>query len=809
MNSVFEDVRYAVRTLRKAPAFAAIAVLTVAVGVGVNSTVFTILKDQVLRPLPGVAEAGQLVAVHSLARSGEAWPFSFPDYRDFRERDRVFAGLAVSSARAMSVTVGERAERVWGELVSGNTFSVLGVGAAAGRVLTPEDDRVPGAHPVVVISHEFWQSRLGGEGRAVGRTIHVGRRPYTIVGVTPAGYRGSIVGLELQLFVPVAMAEDFAPAQNILEDRNSQWLVAQGRLRAGVTFEEARAATQVLSEQLAREYPNPGIEKRAHLVPLWQSPFGSQTLLVPIFSVLMLLMSVVLLVVCANLAGLLLARAVGRQREMAIRLAVGATRGRLIRQLLTESAVVSLAGGALALLLSWWAGDYFSSLRIPTTFPGVIGARVDALTFAFALGLSLLAGTAFGLAPALQASRVSLVPGLKQEAGGEFRSSRLRNLLVVAQVALSLVLLITAVLVVRSQKNAGRVHLGFDPQHMHVFSMDLQPNGYSEAEGQAFYARLLERVEAMPGVESASLAQFLPLLVVGGSTRGVEMEGYTPGPRESMSFHYNIVSAGYFRNLRMGLAEGRWFGPQDGPQSPPVALVNATLARRFWPGRSAVGRRLRVGQRWREVVGVVRDSKYIFITEDPMPYFYTPLAQEYSPDMTLLVRASGDSRSAAAAARSAAQELDRTLPLYNARPLEQHLELSMTGFRLTLNFLGVAASQALVLVAIGIYGVVSFSVMQRTREIGVRMALGAQPRDVLRLVLGRGGRLALAGAALGCLLGLGAARVVQGLLFGVSGADPLTFAGMALVTTVVALAASYLPARRAMRLDPMAALRHE
>ncbi len=809
MNTLLQDIRYAVRTLRKAPGFVLVAVLTVAVGVGVNTTVFTMLKGLVLRPLPGVAGAQEIVVLHSVSRGGEAWPLSYPDYRDFRDRNEVLAGLALSAVRPMSVTVKDQPERVWGELVSGNFFSTFGVGAAAGRAIGPEDDRAPGGHPVLVLSHEFWMSRFNGDPGVVGRSLHVGSRPYTIVGVTPPGYRGATVGLALQVFAPMAMAADFTQSGNILEDRNSQWAVAQGRLRPGVTFAQAAAALGVLGEQLEKEYPNRGIRQRAHLIPLWQSPFGSQTLLVPVFSVVMVLMGIVLLVVCANLAGLLLARAVGRQREIAIRLAVGATRWRLIRQLLTESAVVALAGGAVALLFSLWAGDYFTSMNIPTPFPAVLDADFDGLTFTFALALSLLAGAAFGLAPALQATRLNLAPALKQEASGEVRSSRLRNGLVVAQVALSLVLLITAVLVVRSQKNAGQVNLGFDARNVQLLSLDLQPNGYTPVAGREFYARLVERVEALPGVESASLAAYLPLLVIGGSSRGVEIEGYTPGPQESMSFHFNVVTPGHFRNLRMGLAEGRGFGPQDDAQAPPVALVNETLARRYWPGQGAVGRRMRVGRTWRLVVGVVRDSKYLYHTEDPMPYFYTPLAQDFDASMTLFVRTRGDAAAALAAVRKEAQALDGNLPLFNVRPLEEHMQFSMGGFGLALDFLSVAAAQALALVAIGIYGVISFSVMQRTREIGVRMALGAQPRDILRLVLGRGLRLALAGAALGCLLAVGSAQVIAGLLFGVSGTDPLTFAGMALVTTAIALAATYFPARRAMRLDPVAALRHE
>jgi predicted permease len=344
---------------------------------------------------------------------------------------------------------------------------------------------------------------------------------------------------------------------------------------------------------------------------------------------------------------------------------------------------------------------------------------------------------------------------------------------------------------------------------VHTFELDLQPSGYAESHGQALYARLVERVEALPGVESASLAAFLPLLVVGSSSRGVEIEGYTPDPQESMSQLYNVVTPGYFHNLGIGLVEGRLFGAQDGAKAPPVALVNETMARRFWAGRSPVGRRLRIGQTWREVVGVVRDSKYLHQTEGPTPYFYTPLAQEYTANMFLFIRTRGDSAQSIAAVRREAQALDRNLPLFNVRPLEDHMRMSMMGFELALNFLGVAATQALVLVAMGVYGVVSCTVMQRTREIGVRMALGAQPRDILRLVLGRGGRLALAGAGLGCLLGLGTARVVEGLLFGVSGTDPLTFAAMALGTSTVALVASYVPAHRAMKLDPMTALRHE
>jgi predicted permease len=812
MRTLWQDARFGLRMLAKSPGFALVAALTLALGIGANTTIFTMLKSMILRPLPGVRTAEQLVVVVQRTVEGHPWTFSYLDYKDLRDRNQVFESLAGSSPVALSVRFGEKAERTWGEVMTGNNLEMLGVHAALGRLLTPDDDRTPGAHPVAVVSYRFWSTRMGGDPNVIGKTLFIGTVPFTVIGVTDPAYHGSTVGLTLDVYVPAMMVHEVVPAWDFLGHRDSGWLLLQGRLKPGISFAQARASLRVVGAQMLKEFPNRQIREKTELLPLSRSPFGGQAILFPVLTVVMVVVGIVLLIACSNVANLMLARAAGRVREIGIRQALGAGRWRLVRQLLTESVLVSLLGGAASVALSLWASQHFANLKIPAPYPVVLDANFDGGVFAFTLLLAVLSGVVFGLAPALQASKTDLLHALKEETGSrKFTRSRLRSGLLVAQVALSLVLLIGAVLVLRSGGFAARIDVGFDPDNVVVSAMDVAASGYSADAGRAFYRRLLEQVRALPGVESASLSENLPLQVIGGSSTMVDVEGYTPQRNEDMSFHYARISPGYFANMRIRTIAGRDFDEHDDKNSADVAIVNQQFARRFWPGQEPLGHRIRIHDRWRRVVGVVHDVKVETLTEEPTSYVYMPLEQAYTGDMIVQARAA----SAAAvpgvlgAIQKTVQDMDPNLPVFNTRTLRQHMEFAFVSYGLTSELLGVAGLQALVLAGIGIYGVIAFLVTQRTREIGIRMALGAQAGDVVRVLLWQGMRMALLGAAIGLVLAAAATRAMGALLYGVSARDPLTFAGVTVFLLGVAALACYLPARRALRVDPIVALRYE
>ncbi len=812
MRTLWQDARFGLRMLGKSPGFALVAALTLALGIGANTTIFTMLKSMILRPLPGARAADQLVVVVQRTVGGNPWTFSYLDYKDLRDRNQVFESLAASTPAPLSVRYGEKAERTWGEVMTGNNFEMLGVRAAMGRLLTPDDDRTPGAHPVAVVSYRFWSTRMGADPNVIGKTLFIGTMPFTVIGVTDPAYHGSTVGLTLDVYVPTMMSREVIPAWGFLGHRDSSWLLVQGRLKPGIGLAQARASLHVLGAQMLKEFPNRQIREKTELLPLPRSPFGGQSILFPILTVVMVVVGIVLLIACSNVANLMLARAAGRAREIAIRQALGAGRWRLVRQLLTESVLVSLLGGAASIALSLWANQHFANLKIPAPYPVVLDANFDGGVFAFTLLLAVLSGVVFGLAPALHASKTDLVHALKEETGSrKFARSRLRSGLLVAQVALSLVLLIGAVLVLRSEGYATKIDVGFDADNVVTSAMDLTASGYSADAGRTFYRRLLERVRALPGVASATLSETLPLHVIGGASETVDVEGYTPQRNEDMAFYYARISPGYFANMRIRMIAGRDFDEHDDKNSAAVGIVNEQFARRFWRGQNPLGHRIQINNQWRRVVGVVHDVKVETLTEEPTSYVYMPLEQAYTGDMIVQARAA----SAAAAPevlgaiQKTVHEMDPNLPVFNTRTLRQHMEFAFVGYALASELLGVAGLQALVLAGIGIYGVIAFLVTQRTREIGIRMALGAQAGDVMRVLLWQGMRMAFLGAAIGLALAAGATRAMGALLYGVSARDPLTFAGVTVFLLLVAALACWLPARRAMRVDPIVALRYE
>ncbi len=827
MQTLWQDLRYGARMLWKQPGFTLIIALTLSLGIGANGVIFSLVNALLLRPLP-VEKPEEFAAVYtSDFSSGDFGATSYPDYVDFRDRNRVFAGLVAYQPQPLSLNIDGANERMFGEIVSGNYFSALGLKTALGRGFLPEEDRTPGERAVAVISHKLWQTRFGGAPATVGRSVKINGHPFTIVGVAPEKYAGLLRGFAADWWIPAMMMRQAAPGSDNLTERGSRSFLVMGRMKRGVTFQQAQADFNSIAAQLYKEWPQKweNILRQSRSVTL--TPESESRLLpymrMPIVIFMALLMSVAglaLLIACANIANLLLSRATARRREIAIRLALGAGRWRLIRQLLTESVLLAMIGGGAGLLLAVWGADLLMTFKPPLPFPIELDLQGDWRVFGFMFGLSLLTGIVFGLTPALAASRPDVIGSLKDETGAANtggQRGRLRGALVVTQVALSLLLLICAGLFLRSLRNASSIDPGFDADNLLALSMDLQLQGYDETKGRNFTDQLLDRVRSLPGVVSASLTDQLPLGLDGGARRGMTIEGYTAQPGESTEINSSFVSPGYFETLRIPLLQGRTFQNQDNANAPGVAMINEAFARRYWPGRQPLGKRIQMGAvrsgvndaPYMTVVGVVKDGKYATLSEEATPFIYLNLAQNYGPSPTLIARTRGNPLDSLPAVRGEAAALDKNLPLYDVKTMRQHLGLALLPARLAGSVLGVFGLVALTLAAAGIYGVMAYSVAQRTREIGIRMALGANARDVLRLVARQGMTLVLVGMAIGITAALAMTQLLKSLLFGVSATDPLTFVAIALLLASVALLACWIPARRATKVDPMVALRRE
>lgn len=820
MGTLRQDFRYAVRTLLKRPGFVVLAVLSLGLGIGANTAIFSLVNLVLFRPLP-VAAPEQLYSVAVRGRDDGVLAFSYPNYVDFRDRNEVLAGLIVHRFAPMSLSRNGQNERVWGYLVSGNYFDVLGVKAALGRTFTSDDDRTKLASPVAVLSYGCWRRRFGGDPSVVGRDVLINSHSFKVVGVAPEGFVGTEMIYTPEIWVPMMMQPWIEPSYNWLDARGTQNIFATGRLKPGVTRAQAEASLNLLAAQLGREYPDENEGQRIELVspgfiiPALRSGFVS-------FSwVLMAAVGLVLLIACTNLANLLLARAAERRREVAVRLALGASRWRIVRQLLTESLLLAVVGGAVGVALAVWMLDLVAAFQPPVDFPLTVDLRVDWRVLAFAFLASLVTGVLFGLAPALQAAKTELVSALKDAAlQSGMRRSRLRSGLVVAQLAFSLVLLVAAGLVVRALQQVQTMSPGFDVRNGLLASVDLGLQGYDQARGLNFQRQLVERVEVLPGVKAAALTSFVPLSLNYSAT-SIFVEGQAPVRGANVpTAMYASVSPRYFEAMGIALARGREFTAQDNEQSTRVAVVNETFARKFFPGANAVERAIgkRVSSRgvdgpFVQIVGVARDGKYFHIGEDDRPFIYYPLRQEYEASVTLVVRSSGEPQALIGAVRGEVQKLDANLPVFGVKTMAEHLGLSYFPARVAAALLSSFGLLALALAGIGIYGVTSYAVAQRTREIGVRVALGARRRDVLRLVLGQGMVLIGIGLVAGLVVGLAAAfaltRLMTNVLYGVSLTDPLVFALVVLLLVGVALAACLVPARRATKIDPMVALRYE
>jgi predicted permease len=812
MGALWQDVRYALRVLLKSPGFTATAILTLALGIGANSTIFSWINSTLLNPIPGAANTGKIMAFTSGGNSRTPIPFSYPDFLDLRERTRSFSALACSSIEPMNLTGKSKPERIWGTLVSANYFDFLGVRPILGRGFLQSEDAAPGGAPVVVISYRIWQLRYAGDRSVLGRTLQINDHPYTIVGVAPPVFQGNQTGLRSEMWLPIMTAPEIMPNSDRLHERGNTWVLTLGRMVPGVVPDQAQTEMNLLMKELVAQYP---AEHRGEnvvtLYPLWRAPFGANGYLYVLLPMLMAIAGAVLLLACANVANLLLVRSVARRREIAIRLSIGASRWRLIRQLLIESLILALAGGGVAMLITIWTAGTFSQFIPPTNIPIVMDIHADHRVLLGTMLLSLVTGIIFGVLPAWRASDLAPISVLKEDSGsvsGGLHRARLASILVVAQISLSLFLLVCAGLFIRSFRAAQALNPGFNPDHVLLASYSLFPAGYDRASGVEFHRQIIAKIEALPGVQSASLADWVPLGYT-ESEETVSPEGYVPQPHESM----NVAEAGagpnYLRTMQIPLVAGRDFTTQDSDASQPVAIVNEAFAHRYWPNQDGLGKRVQIYGRWSTIVGVTRTGSYFSLRENSLPFIYMPLLQDYSQAVTIHARVAGDPLTYVAAVEKAVHELNASLPVYEESTLAARVQVASVGQRIAGTFVGAFGLLALVLAAVGIYGVIAYTTRQRTHEIGLRMALGAQSTDVFRMVLGNGLRLIVTGLACGLALSLALTRFLRTILFGVGATDFITFAAVGLLLSAVALLACYIPARRAMRVDPMVALRYE
>ncbi|MFP5260563.1 MAG: ABC transporter permease [Blastocatellia bacterium] len=801
MDTVFHDLRYALRTLLKSRAFTAVALLALALGIGANTAIFTVVNAVLLRPLP-YREPDRIMTVLYERRI----PVAPADFLDWKEQNQVFENIAAAQYWQPSLTGNDRPEQLWALHLTADMFTLLGVKPALGRAFLPGEDQ-PGDHHVVVLSHRLWQRRFGGDAAIVGQTVTLDGESYTVIGVMPEGFRfAPFWATRAELWAPLNLAPRAA-------DRRGSSLRVFARLKPGVTRERAQAEMSAINQRIEQQYPDSKKGLRLSVDPLHEVVVGNVR---PALFILLGAVGFVLLIACANVANLLMARAASRQKEVAIRTALGATRARVIRQLLTESVILSLAGGLFGLLLAKWGVRALVAIS-PDNLPRVESIGLDVPVLCFTLATSVLTGLVFGLAPALHASRLGLNESLKEGGRGStegMRRSRVRRLLVVAEVALALVLLIGGGLMIRSFARIQSIDPGFNPRNVLTFVVSLAGSQHSTARQRlAFFDQLLERIKALPSVQSAGAINHLPL------AGDVWQIGYTvegqpaPPPEERRGAVYRIARPGYFQTMGATILSGRDFTDRDTKEAPGVVIVNESFARRHWPGGNALGKRITITDgdpNQREVVGVVKDLRQSDWTADPIEEMYLPHLQSAEPRyMTLVVRSASDPAGLVAAVQNEVWAIDKDLPVSQVMSMEQAISGSVGQQRFNMTLLGIFAGLAVTLAAIGIYGVMSYSVTQRRHEIGIRMALGASQGDVLRMVIKQGMTLAAVGAIVGLAGAFFLTRLMSSLLYGVSPTDPLTFFAIPLILAGVALGACFVPARRATRVDPMVALRYE
>ena len=814
MGTLLQDIRYGIRMLARHPGFTVIAVLTLALGIGANTAIFSVVNAELLRPLP-FRDSGRLVRVwETNSRMGTmSDSISYPDFSDWQSQNKVFEKIGAYTNASYTLTGVEQPAHLEGQAVSAELISLLGATPELGRAFLPGEDEPH--HHVAVLSHRLWKEHFGGDPGIIGRAITLDNSGYTVVGVMPASFEFPLQRQPVEIWTTFSSLQESSDGTPpITQVRGAHFILGIARLKPGVTLAQAQSAMDVIASGLQKQYPDSNKYFGVRLLPEQDELTGA---IRPALFVLLVAVGLVLLIACVNVANLLLARATARAREIAIRAALGAGRSRVVRQLLTESFLLALLAGLLGVVLAGWGIDALVRLS-PEDLPRIGEIHLDGHVLAFTAILSVLTAMLFGLVPALQVTRPNLVDALKESAQSTtagMHRHRLRSSLVIVEMALALVLLVSAGLLIRSLVRLQNVSPGFNAHNVMASDIDLPDDKFSNTKKVQFLHDLMPRVKALPGVTSA--AAIVPLPMSGNEFQvAVEIEGRPTAKSDELNSSVRVITEDYFHTMQIPLLQGREFREQDGTDAATVLIVNESLARKFFPGENPIGKHIRPGistdgkpSRMREIVGVVGNVKYRDLSADWTPESYIPYAQLPFGAMTIVARAANDPYALAKPIAEAVGSVDHDVPAHQARTVEDYLYGTVAVPRFNTFLLGVFAGLALVLTAVGLYGVISYSVAQRTHEIGIRMALGAEPRDMLRLVVGQGLRLALVGVGLGVVAALFLTRYLSTLLFGVDSTDPISFSGVILLLLSVVLLACYIPARRAMRIDPMVALRYE
>ncbi len=812
LGELMQDLRYGFRQLRRSPGFSLLAILCLTLAIGANAAVFSWVEGILFRPYPAVAHQERLLALAGTApgESG-ATEISWPDFVDLRRACTLCDDLLVSKITGTTLSVGDHAETATGSIVSANYFDAIGVRPILGHGFEPDEDIGSNSHPVVVISYQLWRNRFKGDPQIIGKVQRLNNVPHTIIGVAPPGFYGTFVGWAMQFWVPVSMEETFEAGGYKLEDRGTRWIEAYVRLKPGVTRAQAQQEVSAIAARLESSYPATNRGRGLRVWPLWQTPFNNAGNLLPMLEIMLAVVAFVLLIACANVGNLLLVRSFARRHEMTVRLAIGATRARLLKQLLTEGLVLAALGTAGGLLMAYVC-RHALALMLPRRagvamyLPGELDWRVLALS----AGVCLLVTLIVGLVPAFQTRKLDLSGSLKADSpalAGALGRTSLRSGLVIVQVCLSFILLAGAALLLESLQAIRNASPGFSTTSVVQTRVSLVASGYDVARAKTFQDELIDRLRGVPGVKSAAFARVTPLGYGTYSSTPIVVDGYQGAPEEQPSVDYNQVGPDYLATLGIPLLSGREFTRGDDENAPLVAIVNRTMVNRYWGGQDPIGRRLQVKGRWVRVVGVAADSKYESMRESSKPFFYVPLRQDFVREPALNIRTTGSLESISAALVHEVHELDANLALYEMITLREQVNRSTSPQLVAVILVSILGGLALLLAGVGLYGVMSYAVAQSTRELGLRMALGANAANLLRLVLSRGLRLTIAGVLLGTAAGLVLTRLMGRLLYHVSPHDPLAF-GLALaVMTITAVAACLLPAWRAARTDPARVLR--